>query len=54
LIVALAIVPPIKGATLQCGGRKLPAYLLDDIGQGLAGARAQRETANDLAAVKKA
>jgi iron uptake system component EfeO len=55
-IVALAVVPRVVSAPLEAGAESYRHYLIDDIGQALAGARALRErlAAHDLDGARKA
>jgi iron uptake system EfeUOB component EfeO/EfeM len=54
-IVALAVVPRAGAAPIEASAERYRHYLIDDIGQALAGARALRErlAANDLDGAKK-
>src|SRR5262249_14667195 len=55
-IVMLAVVPQGRAAPLEAAAEDYRHYLIDDIGQALAGARSLRErlAANDLAGARKA
>jgi iron uptake system component EfeO len=55
-IVALAVAPPAGAAPLEAAAERYRHYLIDDIGQALAGARALRErlAAHDLDGARNA